>query len=92
VIKRLGNNHYTRPPVDKHKDEQDHWTSLVGKYLAIATQNISMIGAGVLFGWYLDKALDSSPVFLITCTFCGAIGGFYHLVSFVSNNHKKTDD
>lgn len=92
MIKRLGNSHYTRPPDDKQKDEQEQWTSLIGKYLAIATQNISMIGAGVLSGWYLDKVIDSSPVFLILCTFCGAAGGFYHLVSLLSNKNNKTDD
>lgn len=41
------------------------------------TELVSALGAGGLIGWFLDRTLDTAPIFLIIFLLTGICTGFY---------------
>jgi len=93
VIKRLGNNVYTKPPDGSRKKRTNHsWTAQLGKYLAVTTQNLSLVGAAGVLGWFLDRHFSTYPFLMIIGIFAGAAAGLYHLIRFIDTEHKNSND
>ncbi|MCH7781926.1 AtpZ/AtpI family protein [candidate division KSB1 bacterium] len=93
MIKRLGNNRYTKPSENQKKNKDDiPWTAQLGRYLSATTQYLSIIGAGGLLGWFLDRQFQTSPIILITGVFGGSGAGLYYLIHYIDHIQKKTDD
>ncbi|MFC1728740.1 AtpZ/AtpI family protein [candidate division KSB1 bacterium] len=81
MTKRLGNNIYKKPSKGKPVNKDDRpWTVILGQYMSVTTQNVSVIAAGGLLGWYLDKKFETAPWLLIIGIFAGAIAGFIYLI------------
>ena len=79
-------------------DKKDSYDDLkeVLKFLPLVTQiGLTIVGAlgiSLIIGYYLDKYLNTRPLFLIIFLFVGLISGFYNV--YVSVNKlldKKID-
>ena len=81
MTRRLGNTRYKRPSTGKPGKKNDRpWTVILGQYMSVTTQNVSVIAAGGLLGWYLDKKFETAPLLLIIGIFAGAAAGFIYLI------------
>lgn len=62
------------------KDDKPEPPGAFGKAMNLAGGLVSGAALGAISGYYLDRWLDVSPLFLITCFFLGFAGGLYNLV------------
>jgi F0F1-type ATP synthase assembly protein I len=49
---------------------------LQGMAVRICAELVAAVGVGGTIGWFVDAALETSPVFLLVCTLCGIGAGF----------------
>jgi ATP synthase protein I len=56
--------------------------------LNIATDLVSGVLVGLAGGFYLDKWLDTKPLFIIICLFLGIAAGFRMIWREMKNNLK----
>jgi F0F1-type ATP synthase assembly protein I len=62
--------------LDGERKTDRAWLRLAGLGFELAAS----IAGGALFGWWIDRRLDSAPKALITMTVVGLVGGFYNLI------------
>jgi F0F1-type ATP synthase assembly protein I len=62
--------------LDGERKTSQAWLRLAGLGFELAAS----IAGGALFGWWIDRRLDSAPKALITMTVVGMVGGFYNLI------------
>ncbi len=58
-------------------------------YLNLGLQIALSVCLGALFGWWLDKLLDTKPILLIVFSFVGIVAGFYSFFNTISQLEKK---
>ncbi len=93
MTKSLGDHRFTRPPEKKPIKKDDRpWTVVLGQYIGLSTQNVSVIAFFGLTGWYLDKKLETTPYLLVAGLFFGAAVGFYNLIRILHQMQKNADE
>lgn len=65
----------TQPDPDPSHAKPDNQDMSMG--MRAGTELVSAIGAGALIGWFLDRTLDTAPIFLILFLLTGICTGFY---------------
>ncbi len=62
---------------EKHRQPEEAGPpSQGGMVLRIAIELIAAVTTGGVIGWFIDKALGSSPVFLLICLLLGIAAGY----------------
>ena len=51
----------------------------LGKYYALGQCGLEMV-APMILGIFIDKWLNTSPVFISICAVIGFVGGLYHII------------
>jgi F0F1-type ATP synthase assembly protein I len=74
---------------DKEKGSRSYNANSSGK---IVIDMISGLAVGAFFGYFVDIALDTSPLMLIILTISGAGGGFYNFYKDHLKEIDKTND
>lgn len=55
----------------------------------VGTELVSGVLAGSIAGYFLDKFLDTKPVFFLVCFFLGAIAGGLNIYKATTKNSKE---
>jgi ATP synthase protein I len=64
----------------------------LGFALRVGVELMSGAFVGGLVGFFLDKWLNTAPVFLILCFFLGSAGGFLNTVRALANTKGKNSE
>jgi F0F1-type ATP synthase assembly protein I len=64
----------------------------LGLYGAVGIQLAASVVAGLAFGAWLDKKIETSPWFALVGTILGAVGGIWNLVRILKWNERKNVD
>lgn len=65
--------------------------SMVGLAYRLMVEVIAGIGVGAFIGWWLDKWLNTSPIFLLVLLFLGLIAGVMGSVRAAQEMRQKID-
>ena len=81
----------SKPPSTTRKIVQAY--AQAGEYVTVGMQFAGSILLCLLAGWWADRRLGTTPVFILTGTFLGAGAGFYHLYrNLVLKGKKKKEN
>lgn len=75
--------------MDGPKNKDDAWIAY-GVYGVVGIQLAAAVIAGLLFGNYLDKKLNTLPWLTLIGLILGSAGGFYNLVRIVNWHKRRT--
>ena len=79
-------------------NDEKHFTKIsnsykeVGPYLGLGTQLAAVVVLMFFLGRWLDTKLNSTPAFILVCSFIGASAGIYNFIkSVLQLNQKKNE-
>ncbi len=58
----------------------------MGRAMRLAVELLAGAAVGGVFGYFIDRWLETSPLFLIVCFFLGVAGGFRNLMRAMQEN------
>jgi len=58
---------------------------------AVGTDLVAGVAVGTFIGYYLDKWLNTTPLFFLICFFLGAIAGGYNIYRSVQKDSIEND-
>ncbi len=61
----------------------------VGPYLGLGTQLAATVILMFFLGRWLDAKFNSSPIFILVCSFLGAFAGIYNFIKIVLELNEK---
>lgn len=74
--------------MEKNRDERSTYRQ-IGPYLGLGTQLAATIVIMVFLGKWIDDSYDTSPLWLLICSFFGAFAGMYNFINAVIKEEKK---
>ena len=70
---------------------KDDWRMSYGLYSVVGVQLAASVVAGLFFGNYLDKKLNTLPWLTVIGLVLGSAGGFYNLVRILNWGKKRQE-
>jgi ATP synthase protein I len=75
---------------DKSLEKISNSYKEVGPYLGLGTQLAAVVVLMFFLGRWMDSKFNSTPLFILTCSFIGSAAGIYNFIkSVLSINQKK---
>jgi ATP synthase protein I len=89
-LARLGRdiNRLKQEGVENNKENQ---SSAIGQAMQMGVEFLAGVGVGCVLGYFLDRWLDTSPIFLMVGLALGSAAGYRNLVRSLKQSEGKSD-
>lgn len=67
------------------EDDKKYNNSGLGMALRVASDLVAGIVVGSALGYFIDKLLDTKPIFLVICFFLGFVAAFLNIYRSINN-------